>query len=484
MDVEGLLKDLANCKLQLEAKDSAYKQSLLKLDHYQKIADELSSLLKQSEDEREKYVEECAEARTRIDVLESKLKEMADQLAETARLREQLLHVLNELKAAQKELLSMETELAAARDLQLKAITQAELMENAAGMEKDKSDMLSRYVSKLNEALFKSELVSVEAHNERCKTLSEKDSKLEVAKAKATEAEEQLEDLKRQSGMMQELEIELVEKSVFSDLLQLELEQSIEMLSLSDKAVSDVKRELKQVKKEMEVKERGNLDQAFRFESMEMELSQLKLEVKNANEEMDSLKSNAEMLNDLLQRAKVEMDEVKKEENKAQAERVECAFINTRVKIQQADESENVTEEIKDDQNDAFVVISAEEYDLLVKKAAKANEVSMALVKSYPIQPESKDELETLKKKLEGAMAKIGELRNRVEQAMTRADAAEKAKAGLEDQIRRYKEHKQKKSAALVALKEVSEPKPMNFPTYEKIPATYQPLGKVLNMKF
>lgn len=484
MDFEGLLKDLANYKLQLEAKDSAYKQALLKLDHYQKIADELSTLLKQAEGEREKYVEECTEARTRIDGLESKLKEMADQPAETTRLREQLLHVLNELKAAQEELLSMETELAAARGLQLKAMTQAQLMESAAGMEKDNSDMLSRHVSELNEALFKAELVAIEAHSEKCKILSEKDAELEVAKAKATEAEEQLEDLKRQLEMIQELEIELLEKSIVIDLLRLELEQSLEMLTSSDKAASDVIKELKQVKEEMEVKERGNLDQAFRIVSMEMELHQLKLELKNANEEMDSLKSNAAMLTDLLQRAKTEMDEVKKRENEAQAEIVESALINTRVEFEQADELENVTEEIKDDQNDAFVVVSAEEYDLLVKKAAKGDEVSTALVERYPIQPESKDELETLKKKLEGAMAKIGELRNRVEQAMTRADAAEKAKAGLEDHIKRYKEHKQKKNVALVALKEVSEPKPMNFPTYEKIPATYQPLGKVLNMKF
>lgn len=482
MDVEGLLKDLANCKLQLEAKDSAQKQALLKLDHYQKIADELSTLLKQSEDERGKYVEECTEARTCIDVLKSKLKEMADQLAETARLREQLLHVLNELKAAQEELLSMETELAAARGLQLKAMTQAELMESAAGMEKDKSDMLSRHVSELNEALFKAELVAIEAHGEKCKILSEKDAELEVAKAKAAKAEEQFEDLKRQLEMIQELEIELLEKSIVSDLLRLELEQSIEMLSSSDK--SDVIKELKQVKEEMEVKERRNLVQAFRIESMETELHQLKLEVKNANEEMDSLKSNAEMLTDLLQRAKTEMDEVRKKENVAKAEIVESALINTRVEFQQVDELENVTEEIREDQNGAFVVISAEEYDLLVKKAAKADEVSMALVECYPIQLESKDELETSKKKLEGATAKIRELRNRVEQAMTRADAAERAKAGLEDQIRRYKERKQKKSAGIVALKEVSEPKPMNFPTYEKIPATYQPLGKVLNMKF
>lgn len=41
---------------------------------------------------------------------------MGDQLVETAKIREQLSHVLSELKATQSELLSMETELAVARD--------------------------------------------------------------------------------------------------------------------------------------------------------------------------------------------------------------------------------------------------------------------------------------------------------------------------------------------------------------------------------
>ena len=82
-ELEGLLKDLANCKVQLEAKDSAHMQALLKLDHYRKTADELSTLLKSSEVERDKYINDCIESRTRIDELETKTKEMADQLLET-----------------------------------------------------------------------------------------------------------------------------------------------------------------------------------------------------------------------------------------------------------------------------------------------------------------------------------------------------------------------------------------------------------------
>ncbi|KAK9996148.1 hypothetical protein SO802_020834 [Lithocarpus litseifolius] len=98
-ELEDLSKDLANYKVQLDAKDAAYKQALLKLAHYQKTADELSNLLKISEIERELCIDECREAETRINELESKVKEMGDQLVETAKIREQLSHVLSELKA-------------------------------------------------------------------------------------------------------------------------------------------------------------------------------------------------------------------------------------------------------------------------------------------------------------------------------------------------------------------------------------------------
>ena len=77
-ELEGLSKDLANYKVQLDAKDAAYKQALLKLDYYQKTADELSNLLKISETEGELCINECREAETRINELESKVKETGD----------------------------------------------------------------------------------------------------------------------------------------------------------------------------------------------------------------------------------------------------------------------------------------------------------------------------------------------------------------------------------------------------------------------
>ncbi|KAG5027961.1 hypothetical protein JHK82_011591 [Glycine max] len=122
-EFEVLTKELADCKVQLEAKHAAHLQALLKLEHNQKMINELSTLLKKSDIERNKNVNECSECKALKDELESKMKEMADQnLETTAKVRDQLSHVLSALKATQRELINKETELVAARDSELNSL--------------------------------------------------------------------------------------------------------------------------------------------------------------------------------------------------------------------------------------------------------------------------------------------------------------------------------------------------------------------------
>ncbi|TQD68694.1 hypothetical protein C1H46_045773 [Malus baccata] len=71
-------------------------------------------------------------------------------------------------------------------------------------------------------------------------------------------------------------------------------------------------------------------------------------------------------------------------------------------------------------------------------------------------------------------MEKVTQFRNRAEQATTRADLAERAKERLEDQIRIRREVKQKRKAALAALREVSLPKQFSPPEYES-PDEFKP---------
>ncbi|KAB2609410.1 myosin heavy chain [Pyrus ussuriensis x Pyrus communis] len=527
-ELEGVLKDLANYKVQLEAKDASYMQALLKLQHHEYTADELSALLENIEFERDKCVEECKEARAEIYQLESKVKEMGDQLTETQKVREQLMHVFGELKATQSELLGMETKLADARDSELKALTQAELMETAF----------------LSEAVVKSKVAASETDKEKLAILSAKDTEIELATQAALQAQEQLEYSKKQTVKMEELEDQLLAKSSFIEMLQLEIKQVNENLSFPGMASSDAMNDLKQLEKELEEKERKISDQEGFIEGLEMELNQLKLELSDANQVANSLKRDIEVLTEDLQKAKIELDEMAERENNAQVEiaMLESELHRGRSKIAAAEAAEARTENVKSglylaihqlvieaetakmenrmlkqgadsadeetdkhsplfysnedaevskigelkeeaeerkEENDSHVTISLKEYKYLVKKADQADQIPLSLVEAFSRQLSfstagDKSELEHLKKELEAAMEKVAQFRNRAEQATTRADLAERAKERLEDQIRIWREVKQKRKAALAALREVSLPKQFSPPEYES-PGEFKP---------
>lgn len=553
---------MANYKVQLEAKDAAYMQALLKLQHHQDTADELSTQLQNIEIERDEYIRECKEARTRGDELESKAKEMADQLSETAKIGEQLMHVFSELKATQAELFSLETDLARARDSELKALTQAEMMETAFTMEQERTEELVRHVADLNEAIFMSKDAAMEAENEKLAMFSEKDAEIELATQAALKAQEQLEDMRKQTETIHELENQLLTKSEYIKMLQLEIKEVSEQLSLSEKAASDAIDNLKLVQEELDVKERKNLDQEGLIESLEMELNRLKLELMNANEVANRVKVNVEILTGQLQEAKTEIDEIKERESNALVEiaLLESELHRGRSKIAAADAAEARTENMKsgmylaiqqlaieaenakkenrilkqggdgvdeetdieefqdaeateieelkagedherrkEEDGDQVITISLKEYEYLIEKSEKSGQVPLSLEEGFGFSRQSslsatedKSELERLKKELEAATEKVAQFRNRAEQAATRADLAEIAKAGLEDQIRRWREHREKRKAALAALREVAAPKeygyhaPREFrhPVYDEIEKENPPLGKVLNLKF
>lgn len=76
-------------------------QTFLKLEHKQNQAHDLSILLKSSEMERNKYLNECIDSRTRIEELESKMKEMENELSENSKIRQQLSNVLLDLNPSQ-----------------------------------------------------------------------------------------------------------------------------------------------------------------------------------------------------------------------------------------------------------------------------------------------------------------------------------------------------------------------------------------------
>ncbi|XP_019242825.1 PREDICTED: putative WEB family protein At4g17210 isoform X2 [Nicotiana attenuata] len=501
-DIGSVLKDLANLKIQVEAKDSAHKQALVKLDHHENTADELRSLLMSSELEKEIYMIECKGLKIHVVELESRIQEMADQMLESVRTRDQLLHTIGELKATQGELLIAEKELVAAKDAKLEALTQVEVMESALSTEKFKTEELLRNVSKLNETVLQAE--------ENTTLLYEREEELELKAANAKEVEFP----RNQLEMMQDLENELSEKSALIDSLRIELQQVNELRASSEKATSDAVSEVKKLKDDMELQERKNWDQSGYISLLESELRQLKGELNKANQEAARANADVETISIELEQFKKEMVETREKESKAQ---VEIAFLQSelhkwRSKIAAAEVADSVAKSEKSAlhlalQQLALEAEEAKKENKRLKEASKDSEKTQnaeseegkgeakayitipreeyeqLLKKKEPVYEEPK-EIQVLKKELKTATVKISELRTRAEQAISRAEAAEKGKATLEDQIKRWKEHKERKKAALAALREESISREITEYKPDTTPKTLQPLGKVLKMKF
>lgn len=415
-ELEELTKELANCKVQLEAKQGAHMQTLLKQEHNQKMIQELSILLKKSDIERNKYMNECSEGRTYKDKLESKMKEIADLNLETAMFQDQLSHVLSELKATQRELLKKDTEIVAARDSELKALTNLEELETALKVEKEQKEELVHQVKELNEVIHRSKLAAIVNEEEMFAIVSERDQKIESATKATAQLQQQVEDMKEHIKMLKQDNEALFSTKVSGS-------NSINNLNI-----------------DMELKERQIMEQSVYIEKLEMELNQLKKGLSSAKEEMNGLNISNESFT----------SELKAINGRDVGAQVEIALLKSQLQEQR------------------FAYKNGCDDDIQTEKA---------------IQVENQFEISFMKKELENASAKIAEFRARAEQAISRAELAENGKAALEERIRRHKENRLRRKAALSALKEESTPKPFSPSTSYGTPGSYQPLGKVLNMR-
>ncbi|KAL2322077.1 hypothetical protein Fmac_026456 [Flemingia macrophylla] len=263
-ELEELTKELANCKVQLEAKQAAHMQALLKMEHSQKMIQELGTLLRNSDIERNKNVSECSACRACKDELESKVKEMADQNSETTKVRNQLSHVSSELKATQRELLNKETEIVAARDSELKTLANAKQLESALEVAKEQKEELLQQVKELTEAIHNSKLAAITAEKEKLSILSEKDEKIELATKATAQVQQQLEDMREHVEMLQGLQNQLMDNksTTLVDYLPLEPMQANETLILSEDSAPKGVNNFDQLNIDMELKERKIMDQS------------------------------------------------------------------------------------------------------------------------------------------------------------------------------------------------------------------------------
>ncbi|KAL0442194.1 UNVERIFIED_CONTAM: hypothetical protein Sradi_0158300 [Sesamum radiatum] len=488
-ELESLEKELANIKLQLEAKDSAYKQALLKLDHHQKTADELSILLRKSDSQKDYYIGESHEANARINELESALEQLARQLSESENIKEQLSHVTSELESTRDQLLNMENELVVLREAKLESSLQAQAIERTLSEERLKTEELLRQASEMKETIVQLKVKAVEVERENADVLSGKDAELESLAKAVSEKKEQLESAMKKVMIMHDLENQLIEKSAYINSLQLQLNVANELRVASEKAASDAVSELNRLKETTDLHEKTNSDQATYIGLLEVELKKLMAELETTNAEVCSLKESVES-------TKTELEKARENENDAQIEIAMLKFElhKGRSKLAAAEAAEARAQSEKSALYNALQQMGLEseetkrENKLLKELAMKSgDETSTESHKVEETLHENGKEMEDMKKELEAAMTKIGELRTRAEQAISRAEAAEKAKTALEDHIQRRKDRKERRKAAIAALREESLPRDYDSSDsvkYDSSSKNYQPLGKVLNMRF
>lgn len=355
-----------------------------------------------------------------VDNLRMQIKYAGGHGRECAGIGDRLSRVMTEMMAAQGEIHRLEAQLAAAKEVQ-----------SALSKEKLKSEGLQRDVDKQKEMILQAE-------------------------EKAAKAEEEVVLLK--SG--------LAEKDALVERLKLELEQTKELNISCEKIASETMAELKKLKEEVELQEGKNWDQCQYISLLETEVKELMGESGKARDEVAAL-------NDNIGKMKAELDQIKSEADRVLEAQVENALLKVelhkwRSKAAAAEAAEERSKreifaltralqlaaasqqesgcrfpqkqtgrllesehkkEVKTEGNN--VTISRKEYQVLPNKADDHEQVMM------------EQKLRKLERELMTATRKIREFRTRAEQAISRAEAAEKAKAELEDKIKRRKEEKQ-----------------------------------------
>lgn len=209
-EIDVVTKELATCKLQLEAKESENKQAHMKLEALRKAMQELS----------EKYDRACLDAHRRISELET------DNVAIISRQS----RAAAECEALRDELAAAVGELDAVRRANAYVLGEVESMETRRILERESArDGLMR-VLELNEAVLESAVAAIRAEEERSVYFQEVTLEL-------FGSDRNLEATRRQQEAMEGMEGELLAKAVEVECLRSELMQLKELYVSSSERV-------------------------------------------------------------------------------------------------------------------------------------------------------------------------------------------------------------------------------------------------------
>ncbi|KAK1273033.1 hypothetical protein QJS04_geneDACA007933 [Acorus gramineus] len=318
-ELDILQKDLANYKVQCEIKESTHKQALLELDVCHKTIEDISSQLIFAKVDRDRYIEECREAHTRIAQLEAENKVISEQLS-GSKDDDYMLLVSDELKSHESELFQLKAEVGAAKELKVSLTGDVELTKFAAQMEEKNTEELLKHVSKLNDAVLSSKLEAIETEKEKSSFFMEMEYEIKNATAAALQAQEQLDEMREWLNTRKDLENSIASQSLFINSLQLEVKQVNESRIISVKAASEAMEKLNRIKLEMEQMEVINSERLIYTETVLAQFMQSEEELRTANVEVDKLNHQINLITKDMKMLKDELDEVRERELESQVE--------------------------------------------------------------------------------------------------------------------------------------------------------------------
>lgn len=257
-------------------------------------------------------------------------------------------------------------------------------------------------------------------------------------------SKKQLEFLTSQFDKMEDLEKELLKNVIIAEYLHIELKQSKDAQAVSSKSASRATEELDFVKSEAEMLKlicsaRGNC-----IIELEEEGKRMKEELKISSEKMNGIDSQIEMFVNEIHRMQ---EEIFKSNNRELELQEKVTSLTS--ELRNSAETNAASNKALDFTG---ILISMEEYDFLLQKSEMADSIKSI--------PNEEHEISKLQRELEDKNAEISELTYRFEEALKRAEMAERAKSAVEEQLRVWREQKQLRRAVSEALKEYAAKNP------------------------